>query len=218
MTEMDIKHVSDYIAKASKLPRIEFAWLLAWNVAAGEWQRIGLNPQAAKEFLIDIFGQLQGDLSDLSKKSAAQLQTHLMALKGGDFEEIQQEAPFIRFAQRNMEALLRAWGEGGEPGFARVWDDIFHARWEAEQKWQDPIQVVGEIGDCKERALEVVGAPDGETRVAAEWWYLYYTFGHDWNPGMHATVGGDGDSTHFSVHQIQIPPSTEKRVYFRLPW
>lgn len=214
---MDIKSVSGYISKISKLPPIEFVWLLGWNIAAGEWPRIGVKPQAGREVLIDLFGNLQGDSSELPKKSARRLQQALMALQGRSFEHIQQEAPFSRFAQRNMEALLRAWTERGAAGFAQVWDGIFHAGWEAERGQQNPIRIVGEIGDCPAYALQVVGAPDAQTRVAAEWWYLYYTFGQGWTWGMHRTRGSN-DGTHYSVHHIQIPPNGEKRVYFRLPW
>jgi hypothetical protein len=36
--------------------------------------------------------------------------------------------------------------------------------------------------------LEVIGPPDRQTRIAAEWWYLFYTFGQSQAPGMHFTA------------------------------
>lgn len=215
-TETDIKLVSDYIAKISRLPQPEMVWLLGWNIAAGEWQRIGLNTAAAKELLLDLFGKLQGDSHDLSKRSAERLQHGLMALREGTFEEIQEEPPFSRFAQKNMEALLQAWRNQGEPGFARVWNAIFHPGWDDEREQQYPIRIIGETGDCEERALEILGARDRESRAAAEFWYLFYTFGQDWKWGRHEAVGDGGPQ--FSVHQIHVLPESDRRVYFRLSW
>lgn len=217
---MDIKPVSDYIAKVSGLPQIELVWLLGWNIVAGEWQRIGLNPTAGKELLTDLFSKLQGDPSDLSKKSATRLQHCLMALRVGTFEAIQQEAPFSRFAQSNMKTLLQAWRDGGAAGLTRVWNSIFHTGWEAERESPSAIRIVGvgEVGDCEARALEVVGAPDRETRVAAEWWYLRYTFGLDWTPGMHMTTAENENGDRFSVHNIELSDGSCKQIFFRLPW
>ena len=53
----------------------------------------------------------------------------------------------------------------------------------AARESQNPIRITGDVGDCEERALEVIGAPNRETRVAAEWWYLYHTLGNNWTRG-----------------------------------
>jgi hypothetical protein len=217
-TETDIKPVSDYIAKISRLPQPEVVWLLGWNIADGEWQRIGLNPAAAKELLIDLFGRLQGDLSNLPKRSAERLQNALMSLAEGSFEEIQEEPPFSRFAQKNMEALLQAWRDRGEPGFAQVWDAIFHPGWGDEREHQYPIRIIGETGDCEQRALEILGGRDRESRAAAEFWYLFYTLGQNWKWERHETVGDGQRGPQFSVHHIRVLPDSDRRVYFRLSW
>jgi hypothetical protein len=193
-------------------------WLLGWNIAAGEWRRIGLNPPAAKELLLDLFGKLQGDSRDLSKRSAERLQQSLMALGEGTFEEIQEEPPFSRFAQRNMEALLQAWRDRSEPGFAEVWDATFHAGWQDEREHQYPIRIIGETGDCQERAFEIPGAHDRESGAAAEFWYLFYIFGQNWKWGRHETVGDGHSGPQFSVHHIRALPDSERRVYFRVAW
>lgn len=206
------------MAETSGLSEIELVWLIAWNSAAGEWDRIGLEEAEAREFLLDLVRKLQGDPLDAAKQSRVRLQQGLMALRRGDFQEIQREAPFSRNARHKMESLLRAWVEEGDAGFARVWERIFQPGWEAARGLESPIQIIGEIGDCRERALELKGTADRETRVAAEWWYLYYTFGRGWMPGMHATTIPNEDGIRFSVHNILILPDTEKQVYFRLPW
>ena len=110
-----------------------------------------------------------------------------MASRSGTFEETQQQSPFSRAAQRNMDTLLHAWVNEGETGFARVWAEVFAPGWETARSAEDPIRVVGDTGDCEERALEVRGAPDSETRVAAEWWYLFHTLGRSWKPETHST-------------------------------
>jgi hypothetical protein len=52
--QTDLQQVSDYIAKVTKLPETGLVWLLGWNIVAGQWNRIGLGPQAAKEYLMDL--------------------------------------------------------------------------------------------------------------------------------------------------------------------
>lgn len=213
--QTDIAAVSDYIAKIGKLPQNESAWLLGWNIAAGQWQRIGLKPPAAKELLGNLFGMLQGDAADLSKRSAERLQHKLMALRVGSFEEIQQEAPFSRFAQRNVQALLQAWRDRGEPGFTQVWDGVFRPGWEDEGERQYPIRIIGDTGDSEQSAIEIFGPRNRQTE--AEFWHLFYTFGEDWNWERHEMVG-EGDGPQFSVHHIRALRDSDRRVYFRRSW
>jgi hypothetical protein len=215
-TEMDLKPVSDYIAKVSRLPQIELVWLLGWNIAAGEWQRIGLNPEAAKELLIDLFSKLQDDSGDVVKRSAERLQHSLMALGQGTFEEIQEEPPFSRFAQKNMEALLQGWRGGREPGFTQVWDTIFHPGWEDEREDDYPIRIIGGAGESEQHAVEILAGRD--RRAAAEFWYLFYTFGQDWRWEKHETMGANNSGPQFSVHHIRAGAESDKRVYFRVSW
>jgi hypothetical protein len=216
--QTDIAAVSDYVAKITKLPPNESAWLLGWIIAAGQWQRIGLKPAAAKELLGDLFGRLRGDPADLSKRSAERLQHKLMALRIGSFEEIQQEAPFSRFAQRNVQALLQAWRDRGEPGFAQVWDATFRPGWEDEGGRQYPIRIIsktGNTGDSEQSAIEIFGPRNRQSE--AEFWHLFYTFGEDWNWERHETVG-EGGGPQFSVHHIRVLPDSDRRVYFRRSW
>uniref|UniRef100_Q027X6 Uncharacterized protein n=1 Tax=Solibacter usitatus (strain Ellin6076) TaxID=234267 RepID=Q027X6_SOLUE len=198
------------------LTQIEFIWLLGWNIADGRWGRIGLDRASGRQFLLDLLSKLNGDPLEGVKNSRERLQQRLMALRGSSFEEIQEEAPFSRQAQRNMDALLSAWTRERETGYARVWDEIFHSGWEAARESQNPIQINGGAGDCEERALEVEGAPNRETRVAAEWWYLYHTFGSNWTPGIHITTLPNADRAGFSVHNITVLPGAQRRIYFRL--
>ena len=152
------------------LTQIEFVCFLGWNVADGHWGRLGLDETAGGLLLLDLFSKLHGGgRLEMVNESSGRLQQRLMSLRRGSFEEIQQEAPFSRHAQRNMKSLLRAWEENGEAGFARVWELVFRMGGEAAREPQEPIRIIGEGGDCQERALEVLGAPDWETRVAAEW-------------------------------------------------
>jgi hypothetical protein len=200
------------------LNQIEFVWFLGWNVADGRLTRIGLEQTSGRQFLLDLLSKLHGDPLEGVKKSGSRLQQRLMALHRGSFEEIQEQSPFRRQAQRNMDTLLRAWIQERETGYTRVWDEVFQQGWEAARESQKPIQIIGDVGDCEERALEVKGAPNRETRVAAEWWYLYHTFGSNWKPMMHFTTVPNGDGACFSVHDITVLPDSRKLVYFRLPW
>jgi hypothetical protein len=205
------------VIDAAGLSVIELVWLLGWNIADGEWARIGLREDEARELLLNLAKKLEGDPSDAARRSRRWLQQKLMALHRGSFEEIQQNSPFSRRAWRNMNALLRGWTEQGEAGFGRVWGEIFSTGWEAGWERQDPIRIAGDTGDNEKRALEVVGAENHETRAAAEWWYLFYTFGQDWTPELHMTTEANADGMHFSVHSVRIPPDTRRQVWFRLP-
>jgi hypothetical protein len=205
---------------AQHLTTIEFVWFLAWNIADGRWTEMGLDETAGRGQLLYHFSQLHddGELLDVVKKSSGRLQRRLMALQRGTFEEIQREAPFSRHAQRNMETLLRAWQEEGEAGFAQAWVKTFPVGWEGAREPEEPIRIVGDGGDSQERALDVVGAPDQETRVAAEWWYKDYTFGQEWRSGLHLTTRPEENGTRYSAHELEIPPGGKKWIYFRLPW
>jgi hypothetical protein len=123
-----------------------------------------------------------------------------------------------RFAQRNMKALLRAWRNGGVRGFAQAWDATFHSGWEDGRERQYPIRIIGDKADCKERALEVLGAPDRQSRTAAEFWYLFYSLGDGWKWERHETAGDDDGGPEFSVHHIRVLSGAKRRVYFRLSW
>ena len=214
---MNLEPVTDYLAKVNKLSPSELIWLLAWNIAAGDCDRIGLNATNGKTFLLDLFHKLGGGTNNLVTESALRLQQSLMALRIGTFDEVQFEAPFRTFAQKNMEALTTAWKEGGDQKFTSTWEEIFYPGWQEALDAQTVIEIIGGSGESEAEALEVVGAPDGRTRVAAEYWWLRYRFGFQWTPEMHFTTGNDSEQ-HFSVHHVKLLDGSSLRIHFRLPW
>jgi serine/threonine protein kinase len=111
----------------------EIAWLIAWNIAAGEWNRVDLSEEQGRKFLLDLISKLAGDPLEVAEEAWMVLQRCLMALRREGFEDIQQEAPFSRYALSNMLALARAWMEGGEIGLLRKWADVFAPGWEARR-------------------------------------------------------------------------------------
>lgn len=207
-------------AAGEGLSDTELAWLIAWNAAAGAWDRIGLSTDEAKQALLHFMRCMlvNGDGLKAVKESRIWLRQSLMALRRESFEAIQSEAPFNRDTLLNFEALARAWQEAGEQGVTQKWNEIFAPGWQERRHSHAAVRVVGGPGDSEERALEVVGAPDRETRIAAEYWYLYYTYGRNWKGLMHATVNAEKGDRHFSMHEICILPDRRKRIYFRLPW
>jgi hypothetical protein len=216
---MSLELVSEYIAKISKLSQSEMMWLLGWNVAGGDWERIGLSKENGQVFLLSLFQKLEsGGGRSLVKQSATRLQQGLMALRvGSSFEDIQKEPPFRIFAQSSMETLMVAWQEGGEAAYTSAWEEIFRSGWEAKLQSQAPIQVTGGPGDSESSAWKVIGALDTATRVAAEHWWLRYELGFAYSPGMHYTRGNDHNQ-HFSVHILELPDGSSKSVHFLLPW
>ena len=145
--------------------RSEIAWLIAWNIAAGEWSRVDLKEEQGRGFVHNLFSKLSGDLLSTAEEAWRVLQRCLMALRREGFEDIQQEAPFSRYALSNMLALARAWMEGGETGLLRKWADVFAPGWEARRPRQEPFGIIVDTGDSEEHALEVRGAPDRKTRI-----------------------------------------------------
>jgi hypothetical protein len=101
---------------AKTSPRANSCGCLVWNIADGQWSRIGLEQEPARQFLLDLVGKLHGDPMQGAKEPRGRLQQRLMALRWNIFADIQQEAPFSQHAQRNMDTLLRAWMENGETG------------------------------------------------------------------------------------------------------
>jgi len=195
----------------------EIAWLIAWNIATGEWSRVDLDEEQGRTFLHNLLRNLSGDLLSAAEEAWMVLQRCLMALRREGFEDIQQEAPFSRYALSNMLALARAWMEGGETGLLRKWADVFAPGWEAKRPRQEPVQIIVDTGDSEEHALEVRGAPDRKTRISAEYWYLFYTFGKSWKHGGHSTRKGRRSGTLFSVHNIRMFPNFRQTVIFRIP-
>lgn len=199
------------------LSAAEIAWLIAWNIAAGEWTRVDLNEEQGRGFLHNLFSKLSGGLLSAAEEAWMVLQRCLMALRREGFEDIQQEAPFSRYALSNMLALARAWMEGGETGLLRKWADVSAPGWEARRPRQEPVRIIVDTGDSEEHALEVRGAPDRKTRISAEYWYLFYTFGKSWKHGGHSTRVSKEADTRFSVHNIRMFPSSRQTVFFRVP-
>jgi hypothetical protein len=204
------------MGKALELSDIEMAWLIAWNIAAGYWNRVGLTPAEAKQLILDFARQLQGNPVEAVTQSRVNLQQTLMALRRESFEEIQDEAPFRQHAQQNLLRLLRAYVATGDSGMATAWHQVFPEGLEMRPATHQPVRVIENGGESADTALEVIGAPGRETRVAAEWWYLRYRFGRNFTPGMHMTTIEDANGDCFSIHNVALSDGSRKRVFFRL--
>ncbi len=203
------------VADTTGLSPIVVAGLQAWSIAAGEWASLGLEEASAKALLLSLIRACPGDPLQFVKQMRIRSQQILMSLRAGSFEAIQREPPFRRHALNNMHRLLRGWQEEGESGFTRAWQEAFHSNRQHEAEPESAIAIVGEGGYDEDHALVVSGAPDRQTSVAAEWWYLYFTFGQAWEPGMHATTRGKTPGTRFSVHEIILDSGIQKSIYFR---
>ncbi len=81
------------MAGGSGLSEIELVWLIVWNIADGEWDRIGLGQDDRCKLLLELFVQLHGDPLNAARESRTRLQQRLMALRRGSFEEIQTGVP-----------------------------------------------------------------------------------------------------------------------------
>ena len=135
------------------------------------------------------------------------MQNTLMAHRKDPFERIQQEPFFWPSVFRNMIELDAGWVAGGDDGFLAEWRRIFAPGWKTRLPGPRLITITAGDGNSPETAF-VINAPDVETRIAAEYWYLYYTYGRDWELETQWLVG------QCDVVKIILSGGVSKTVFF----
>jgi hypothetical protein len=194
---------------SSQLGEEEELCLLVTFFVSGRWQEMAGTEEESREFVLEFVRSLKQDRDHAVMRSIfLKMQQALMAHPGKwSFERIQEEPPFSEFAQENALRLHNAWLGAGDNGFRDEWKRIFTSDWKARAATQNVVTVQGGPGQSAETAI-VLNAPDVQTRVAAEHWYLYYTYGREWRLEVQKLVGPH------DVMQITLPNGGRKDVFF----
>ena len=194
----------------------ELLYLAGMNVAAGNWELFGNSEQEARTFLMSMIAILKNHGPDEIRNLVWKMQNILMAQRDGDFLSIQTNAPFIPCVRNHMETLDECWVAGGEAGFLEMWDIAFRPGWREKVVPHEIIRLSGGPGESGDTAFRVY-APDGETRICAQYWYLCYNYGRihkDWKPGVQGLTFPDEQGREFDVMNVILPDGEERKFYF----
>lgn len=194
----------------------ELLYLIAMHVAAGWWEDFGNSEERAKSFLMSMIKVLKAHGPEAIRDLVWTMQNTLMAQRKDDFQTIQMQPPFIPCVRNHLEILDEWWVSDGEQGFNEMWDMVFRSGWRAEVVPHEIIRLSGGRGDSAETALRV-HAPDAETRICAQYWYLHYTYGRrneDWKLGIQGLTVPDERGREFDVMNVILPDGEENKFYF----
>ena len=190
-----------------ELSKEEMVCILFSFCVSGKWDEMNLSEKEAQEWLLNFIRGLQDHTGKAVKSIFGIMQNTLMAHRKDSFDQIQQEPFFWPSALRNSMHLDAAFVAAGDDGFRVEWKKIFSPGWKTRSPAPRLIAITGGSGNSAETAL-VINAPEVETRVAAEYWYLYYTYGRGWSVEVQKLIG------QCDVLQIVFPDGRKKTVFF----
>jgi hypothetical protein len=175
---------------------------------SGRWEEMAGIEEDAREFALEVTQALKHHDKQTVRALFGRTKQALMSNHGKwSFERVQQEPAFSEFGLQNMIRLVQAWKAAGDAGFRQEWNRTFTAGWQRNAPAHRVVTIRGGPGDSAETAF-VLDAPDVETRVAAEHWYLYYTYGEAWQLELQKLIG------QHDVLRLSFPDSASKDVFF----
>jgi hypothetical protein len=190
----------------------EHVCMIAAFVAAGRSEEINLLPDQRQPWFISFARSLNGDIEEAVNAIFSMLQHLLMAQHKGDFATIQLEPAFSAFARSNAVALAKA-AQLGSDELAAEWERIFHPGWEDHVPEQILTTYTGGHGDSAATAITIL-APELTTAIHGEYWYLFFTYGRNWELGHERRTAPDGDGSVFDQLELIFPDKTRKWIYF----
>lgn len=140
----------------------------------------------------------------------AEIQCALMANRKDDFLTIQQEPPFNKQGKINFISMLQAYNQGGVSQLRSTLEDIMKRGDQGALKGE-PVKYQGGDGQSMEKAV-VICTGDGDLGVAAEHWYLNYTYGRIVMQGQSLYDGKNG--RYYDLVRFVMPSGETKGVYF----
>ena len=191
-------------------------YLGAMYIASGNWEGLDNSEESAKDFLLRVISRLNTHGYNTIRDVVWMMQNILMAQRKNHFLAIQKEPPFMRFTFRNLLLLDEAWSSGKDQTFHAKWNEIFAPGWKDAVPPHQLIRLTGGPGDSADTAI-IVHAPDAETRICAEYWHLYYTYGRmykDWQPRIQGLTVPDEQGREFDVINIRLPEGSEEKIFF----
>jgi hypothetical protein len=148
------------------------------------------------------------DPEQFAKNVYADIQCTLMAIRGSDFLTIQQEHPFRKQGKINLARLASAYKERGRDRLLQVLSDV---RQRGQAAKEEPVQVGGGVGASRDDAVLIL-TKDKERGVAAEYWYLNYTYGPI-EPAVQCLLE-QPTGRHYDVVTFDTPAGERRTVHF----
>lgn len=190
----------------------EHVCVIASYVAAGRSEEINLIPEQRQSWFLSFAQSLSGDSEEAVNAIFTMLQHVLMAQHRNDFTAIQLEPAFNPAARENAVALAKA-AQLGSDELAEEWRRIFAPGWEERMPEQVLSTYSGGPGDSAATAVTIL-APDLTTAIHAEYWYLFYFYGRNWQLGREERSAAHGNGRVYDQLESVFPDGTRKWTYF----
>lgn len=183
--------------------------------ADGLWTPIGLEAREAEAMVMSFFNHLTVPRRDRLKSVVQRTMNSLMATRRSGFDKIQEEPPFSLFAAETLREMEKRYTDDGPEEARSYWRERFSPDVPVQRVPAPIVQVEDRGGDSAENAIEIA-APDQESWIYAQYWYLSYWLGRDWKSSGHMTPRSTGDGYHYSELWLEMPDETPYRVWFRI--
>jgi len=190
----------------------EHVCVIATYVAAGRSEEINLLPEQRQPWFLGFAQSLSGDVEEAVNAIFTMLQHVLMAQHSRDFTTIQLEPAFSAFARANAITLAKA-ARLGKSELAAEWQQVFAPGWEEHIPEQLLTTYTGGPGDSPSSAVTIL-APDLTTAIYGEYWYLFYTYGRNWQLGHEQRTTPNGNGRVFDQLELIFPDRTRRWVHF----
>jgi hypothetical protein len=190
----------------------EHVCVIATYVAAGRSGEINLLPDQRQPWFLSFAQSLSGDVEEAVNAIFTMLQQVLMAQHSYDFTTIQLEPAFSGLARANAIALAKA-ARLGKSELAAEWQRIFTVGWQERIPEQILTTYTGGPGDSAANAITIL-APDLTTAIHGEYWYLFYSYGRNWQLGQEQRTTPNGNGKVFDQLELIFPDRTRQIVHF----
>jgi hypothetical protein len=190
----------------------EHVCVIATYVAAGRSEEINLLPEQRQSWFLSFAQSLSDDCEEAVNAIFTMLQHVLMAQHRDDFTRIQLEPAFNPTGRGNAIALAKA-AQLGSAELAKEWSRIFAPGWEERMPEQILTTYSGGPGDSAATAVTIL-APDLTTAIHAEYWYLFYFYGRNWQLGREERSSAHGNGKVYDQLELVFPDQKRKWAYF----
>jgi hypothetical protein len=190
----------------------EHVCVIATYVAAGRSEEINLLPEQRQPWFLSFAQSLSGDVEEAVNAIFTMLQHVLMAQRSADFATIQLQPAFSPLARTNAVALAKA-AKIGSIELAVEWHQIFAPGWEERIPEQILTAYTSGPGDSVDTAVTIL-APDLTAAIHGEYWYLFYSYGRNWQLGREERSASHADGRVFDQLELIFPDKSRKWAYF----
>jgi hypothetical protein len=180
---------------------------------SGRWAELNLSEAEAAELLLKHLECRTPHGLERNRSMLLRIQNRLMAIRMDDFFRIQLEPPFSNEALRHLNRLDDAWKARGADGFYLEWKNTFTP--DVLKKHQGPsvLAITGGPGHSEHDAF-CIEAIDPIAKINAEYWYLNYVYGLNFELGNQFLIGPKDSGRRFDVLEIVMTNGVQRRLFF----